>query len=169
MRPLDRQGAEEERVHQAEDRRVRPDAEREREQGDGGEDGVGGEPPQAVARVLQQHVDRRQTALLAIALRRRCDSAELDERLTPRLLRLEPGAHAVLHVQLQVALELLGQLAVARAASEHSGQAHEEAPDRSRAHQDSCGGARKRARIADASSHLRASRSTWLRPARVSL
>ena len=169
MRPLDRQGTEEHRVHQAEDRRVRADAEREREQGDGGEDGIGGEPPQAVARVLQQHLDPRQPALLAVALRRRCDSAELDERLTPRLLRLEPGAHAVLHVHLQVALQLLGQLAVARAASERSRQPHEPAPDLSRAHQDSCGGARKRARIAVASSHLRASRSICLRPARVNL
>ena len=71
------------------------------------------------------------------------------------------------HVQGQMALELLVELAVAAPRPERGGEPHEERAQRP--HDADSPGVMKRARIAVACSHSRASFSSCLRPARVSV
>ncbi len=76
-------------VHDGEDRGVRADAERQREDGRGGEAGCAPQHAQAVADVLAERVEPRQAALIAPGLRGLRIPAEGQPRRMPRRRGIE--------------------------------------------------------------------------------
>src|SRR5205085_3968922 len=97
------------------------------------------------------------------------DAAELDQGMAPRLGCRHAGAQVVLGVHLEVALQLLGQLPLALIPAKEPGHADGPAAQLSEVHHDSLARSKKRARMSAVCSHSRVSRTTCLRPARVSL
>src|SRR5262249_55791728 len=96
-------------------------------------------------------------------------AAQFDERPAPRFFRRQSGAQIVFGVHRQMAFQLFREFALASPAMENAEESNEPAAYFSTAHQDSCGGAKKRARMAVVVSHFCVSFSSRLRPARVSL
>ncbi len=66
----------------------------------------------AIADIPEQRFEPRNAAAVAIALFRLLQAAELDERLATRFFGSHPAPEIVLDMHLDMALELLGQLAV---------------------------------------------------------
>ena len=121
---------------------------------------------QCEAEVLQQVLKPGQRVALAHRLLRLLHATHLDQRLATSLFSGHPGAELVLDVHLQVALQLGSDFVVRAPRAEQTTKAD---PQRSEgAHHASSAGERKRATMALACSQLRASRSSCLRPARVS-
>src|SRR5262245_48179267 len=63
-----RERLEKHRIHNAEDRRVRPDAQAEREYGNEGEARISPQHPQAVTQILKECLDKSDSTHLAIRL-----------------------------------------------------------------------------------------------------
>jgi hypothetical protein len=63
-----RQGIEDQRIHDAEDRRVRPDPQRQREHGDEGEAGVSPHHPQPIPSILKECLDKSDSTHIAMSL-----------------------------------------------------------------------------------------------------
>ncbi len=117
--------------------------------------------------VLHRVLDDRHRALIAIGLFHGFQSSQRQVRLPAGLVRREPAADVVVDVEGEVALDLVGEGALARrAADDQSGEPRQRPPQRSHRVRS---GARKRARIAVVSSQLRASLARRRRPARVRL
>src|SRR6185369_16526419 len=85
VRLLDRQPSEQHRVDDAEQRRVGADAERERDDGDGGEARRLAHHAQAVAHVLRELLDEADAARVARLLLELLDAAEAAQRGRARL------------------------------------------------------------------------------------
>ena len=154
------------RVHEGEDRGAGGRAQGHHQDGGGGEGAVFRELSGREAKVLERLLHHRKAGLLAPGLLGGLDATELEHRLAARLLGGEAGAQVVVHVHLEVAFDLLGQLALAPRAPPGAAQPGQPRPQRP--HARSPAGARKRARISVACSHSRVSRATWRRPALVS-
>ena len=159
------QRAQQQRIHHGEHDGVGADAQGEHEQDHGREAPAAAHHAQAQAQVLREHVDQGQAAPVAVDLPGLLDAAQLDQRRAARVFARHPRAQVVLHVHLQVALQLLREFALAAVAVE---QAQDARPQRSQRPHHDCLGARKRARMVAVCSHSRVSFSTWRRPARVS-
>ena len=160
-----RQRAQQHGVDDAEHHRVGADANREREHGDRREPRRAAHQTRAAAQILEGHVEPRQARAIAIAFLRLFDPAEAPEGPPACLVARHPGADVVVDVQLQVAFELVRELALAPVTSEKTEQPHARGANLS--HDDCSPVARNRARISLARSQSRVSRSTCLRPARV--
>src|SRR5262249_20785758 len=140
--------------------------EREREDRDGGEAGVLAEEPRAEAQIAEHRLEPAHPALVAHALLRLGDAAEAKPRLAPRVLEGHAAPQAVVDVELEVGVELLGEVALAGGGPQRPAQARQPSPGR--AHAGSSSRPRKRARIAVAASQSAVSFSMRRRPARVS-
>jgi hypothetical protein len=82
-----------------------------------------GEAAEGVPHVLQRRLDERQAAAVAVRLLHLLHAAELEHRAAPRLRRVEAGADAVVGGDLEMALQLVRDLAVAPAPPEEPGRA----------------------------------------------
>ena len=115
-----RQRPEQDGVDDAEDGRVRADPETQREHGDEGE---GRRPPQharAVPHVLRDVLQHGDPAALAVLLAHAADAAEPNQRVTARIGRRHPGTDVVVDVHLQMARQLVPQVAIAPRRREES-------------------------------------------------
>ena len=111
-----RKRRQEHRIDNAEDGGVGADAEREREDGREGEGGSATKAAQRVRHIAEGLIDDRHAAAIAIRLFRRLEPAKLQDGVAARLVGRHAGPDAGVDVQLQVALELLGQVGVAMTA-----------------------------------------------------
>ena len=116
----------------------------------------------SISRVANERVNRGQTAAIAVGFLDRLEAAELQERGAPRVFGRHPRAHVVVDVQLQMARQLVVEVAVAPA--KQTDDANQQRAQAS--HASSVG--RKRPRIAVVSRQSRASRARCFRPAGVS-
>ena len=123
-----RQRAEEHGVHDAEDRGVGADAEREGEHRDGGEALVATHVAQAVPDVADQTLERGHPALVALGLLHGLDGAEAPERVSAGVVRREAGRHGVAFGQLEVGPHVLVELAIQPIALEQRQQSLPRAP-----------------------------------------
>ena len=162
-----RERLQERRVHESEEGDAGAGAERDREDGGGGEARVLAQLADRVAAVLKEMLDGREGASLAPSFLRGLDPAQLQEGVATCHFRGHARADVVVHVHRQVALELGRELAVAPVVGKEAGQTPE--PGAYALHARSSEGPRKRARISVAFSQSRVSRSSCFRPARVSL
>src|SRR5579859_1126037 len=113
----------EESLGDAEDGSVDPDAERQCDHDGSREARVLPKHARAKAQVLQKNFQKRQAAALAVIFFRLFDAAEFHDGLPPRLSRRHAHTQIVFDVQLEVALHLGGQLALAAFLAEKSGYA----------------------------------------------
>ena len=106
------QRLQEHRIDQAEDGRVRADAEPEREYG---HDGEGRRPAQQAHRISQvgaKLVEQPKAERLAAFLRSGVDTAELGARAPARIQRRHPGPHEILRVAVDMELELVADRSI---------------------------------------------------------
>ena len=101
--------AQDERVQQAEERRVRADRERRCQDGRGGEHRGLPIDAQRITDVLEERMDGRERADVAARLGRLRDAAKRDPRRASRLGRRHPSIDVVLRGTLEMILELLRQ------------------------------------------------------------
>ena len=143
----------------------------------------------AVAQIARERLEHREAAAIAIRLLRALETPQRDHRAAAGFVRGHPGAQVVVDVQLQMAVELRGELVLGAPPGERAGQSVDPGSDgfhrsvllttkrsqrigEPRAHvsnpHHSSLGARKRVMIAEVASHWRVSRSICFRPAFVS-
>ena len=111
-----RQRLQHHRAHDAEDRRGRADAEGQRHQRRGGE---AGRPPQhasAMADIAHRVFEQRGPDLVPRALPDAFQSAELEQRLAPRLVGTHAGAAMLLGLLIDVKANLFVETALERVA-----------------------------------------------------
>ncbi len=102
VRIVHRHRPQHDRFEQAEDRGVRADAERERQDDDRGEPGIAPERAQRVAHVLVDLFQSRPRPHRARRFFRQRDVAERDQRLPARFVRRHAAIDVVLHFALEV-------------------------------------------------------------------
>src|SRR5262249_39810044 len=116
-------------VDDGEDRGIRADAERERQDRGGRVARALAERPPSVAHVLEHGLEEHRAARVAGLLLRLVDAAELDERRAPGLRGREAAAQALLGLPVEVEGELLLELALLPLrAEEHAQAARDLAP-----------------------------------------
>ena len=106
------QGLQQDGIEHAEDCGVGADAQRERENGSCGEDRAPAEDSQRVSHVLEEEIDERQTALIAISLLHRLHSTERSPRQVPRLIRMHPSRTVLGGGELEMHLDFFVQLPI---------------------------------------------------------
>ncbi len=153
-------------VDDAEDGRAGGDTETKDEHGREGEAGAPAKLARREAQVLPAALDHRQRGPIVVRLTGRTDTAQLQHGLAAGLGLVHTRAQVVVDVQLQVALELVDELAIAAVAA--NGTREPPQPGAKRSHDFPPSGARKRSRMAVVVRHSPVSRSTCFRPARVS-
>ncbi len=121
---------------------------------------------QGKMQVLRQILDPWDRPALPHRLPARLSRAQLHQSLPARLGRIHPRAHIVIGLHLNVALKFLRQLALVALPAKQPSQPNSQCPQLF--HDWPSAGEMNRARISVARSHSRASRSSCLRPARVS-
>src|SRR5262249_41009888 len=109
-------------VDDAEDGGVGADAESERENRGERESGAGAKHSRTKADILDQMLNDRKTAAIAVQLLRLLEPAQVDQRVSARLLRCHAGADVVIDVHLQMAVELHPHLALVPVESERAGE-----------------------------------------------
>ena len=102
-----------------EDRRVGADAERQRQQRDGGEHGAAPKRADPVAQIAPDLVQPRAVTRRSDALLRLFHAAEMQHRGSPRLLRRGAVAHVVGRGHLHERLELVVQIALSPVSVDH--------------------------------------------------
>src|SRR4029077_5398906 len=107
-----RQGLKQYRVHYAEDRRIGPDPNRQRRNGNGGKARFLRENAECKAQVLPHRVEKRQPALLPVRLPHLLDAAESAARGLACLVQGHPSAHVFLRKKLEVRTKLGVQVRV---------------------------------------------------------
>ena len=158
------QGPEQDRIHHAEHHGVGPDAEAEDEERGRGEAGAAAHHAQGETAVLDDHVQEREAAPVAVELLGLLDASELEEGGAARLFRRQARPDVVRDVHLQVTGQLVVELSLpARAAPEREG-APAQRPQRPH---DEALVAKKRASTAVVCCQSCVSFSTCVRPARV--
>src|SRR5262245_31018214 len=108
--PLDRQRAKEKHVHDAEDRRIGPDAQAEREHGHQSETGGFQQHSRAEAQVLPEVFYPSQPALISICLLHLRHSTETEPRRSLCFFQAHPLLQIVLNLHLEMRADLLLQL-----------------------------------------------------------
>jgi len=119
-----RQRAQAYRVEQLEDRRVRPDAEREREDGDDGKSWIEPQQSQAVSQVLPDRLEEAEGVHAVDLLADLRDVAQLAARRVARLGAAHPARDVLVGLDRQMRVELARPLVVPRAAIEKTSPAH---------------------------------------------
>jgi hypothetical protein len=107
-----RQRAEQQVVHEAEERRVGANPERQRQRDHSGEHRRFPEHAQRVLQVLQQLVDHVDPSLLAIGFSKHVRTAEPLQGQPPRVGRCETPAQTLVDQQFEVGRQLLVELAI---------------------------------------------------------
>jgi hypothetical protein len=103
----ERQRAEDHRIHQAEDRRVGPDSQGERQDGHRGESQCLSHRSDGVADVLPKLVDEAQPPRLPAFFHHALHTAELETRAPRRFCRRDASAHEVAGVRIHVEAHLV--------------------------------------------------------------
>ena len=111
-----------------------------------------------VAKILRQSFEQREAFAIPVVFFGRRDAAELEDRGSPGVTGAHAGAHFVCDVQLQVGLELGSHVPLPILLLDEAAKPEEQRAQAS--HERSSSGARKRAMIAVACSHSRASFAT---------
>jgi hypothetical protein len=106
------------RIHDAENRAVRADAQRQRGHSHESEAGISPQRPQAIPQILKEYLDESDSTHLAIYLLRQCDVSELPAGGPSRLVLTHPLADIPLGEQTQVRLDLVVEISFRSAASE---------------------------------------------------
>ena len=146
------------------------DRHRHREATNDGQPGILHEHPAAEFQVGHEGLEAGQTAAIAMGFPGAGNAADPDERLAARFVRCHAGADVVVGVQIDVALQLVGEVPLAGAGPNEAGDSRPPRAQRSHVSPPySSLAARKRVMIADVSAHCRVSRSICFRPALVSL
>ena len=107
-----RRRAKQQTVDDAEHRRVRADAESERENDRDGEPRLCLEPARGVAKVLRENVDQREAARVARVVLDAIESAEAEPRAPFGLVARNAGRDVLLDFALDVKAQLIVQLAL---------------------------------------------------------
>jgi hypothetical protein len=110
----------EHRIHHAEDCRRRADTQREREYRDRCEYGTLAQDALAVAQILQQRLDHRDAAPVAIGLLYLLHSAETALRFLASLIGRHPPAQVLLNQRVDVEAKLIVQFAIQPSLSKDS-------------------------------------------------
>jgi hypothetical protein len=80
-------------------------------------------PAQRIAEIVAEGIEHGQAALIAVALLRGLDAAKLQSGMALRLVRLNTAADVFVGQQLDMRIELLGEIAVGLSAIEAAEQA----------------------------------------------
>src|SRR5918995_3411926 len=75
--------------------------------------------------ILQERLERRQAAAIAILLFRLLDAAERDDRLAPSLDRRHAGLEVIVDVKLEMTFHFRGELVLQPFAAEQTAQAQD--------------------------------------------
>ena len=154
-------------VHNRENGRIRTNTESQGEHGRSGEARALTQHAAGRAYILQNCFQQGKTSPVPVILLGLLDAAEFRQCLPPCDFRTHAHAQIVFDVHLEMALDLRGKIFFSPFLSKQFAQPQH--PGAYQPHADSFPGARKRARISVVCSHSRASLSSCLRPARVSL
>ena len=117
----ERQRPEQQRVHQAEDRGVGADADGEDQDGDDGEAGVAAQRAEGVAQVVQERVHVRNSPGVAVEEARGLDAAQCQHGLAPRLFGAQAAPAMVFGGHLEMARQLLFEIAIEAVAADERG------------------------------------------------
>jgi hypothetical protein len=104
------------------------DAQGQREDGDDGKTGIPAKLAEAVAEVLGEFVDDADAPGVAALFFNLLNAAQFDERLAARICGRHPGAEVILNVHLEMALKLLGHLALVPLPAEQVAKANQNCP-----------------------------------------
>ena len=115
------QRPEQQRVHQAEDRGVGADADGEDQDGDEREAGVAAQRAEGVAQVVQERVHVRNSPGVAVEEARGLDAAQCQHGLAPRLFGAQTAPAMVFGGHLQMARQLLFEIAIEAVAADERG------------------------------------------------
>src|SRR5262245_4702751 len=120
LRLSDGQRLQQQRVEQAEDRRIRADANRQRKRGHGSEAFALKQHSEAKTKVLKERIDKSDSTHIAMSLLQQSDVSELAARGPSRLCLTHSLAEISLGEQAQVSLDLVVELSIRSAISEQS-------------------------------------------------
>ena len=162
-----RRTPQQESAHHTKHGGVHGNAESQRDHCRGSEARILDQHTNAETQILEQRFQHGQPPALAIIFFCLFQTAEFYQGVSPRFFGVHSRAQIVLDVQLKMAFHLGGKLAVAAVLVEETTQPQQHCAKQP--HTDSFPGERNRARISVVCSHSRASLSSCLRPARVSL
>ncbi len=162
-----RQWAQQHAIYNAEDCRGRADTKGKGKENDDGKAGIFSQHTKGEAQILKERFQKGQSAALAIKFFGLFDASEFDHRLATCFCGAHTGAQIVFDVHLEMAFHFVSEFALSPVFAKETSQTYEQRAQQ--LHADSFPGARKRARISVVCSHSRASLSSCLRPARVSL
>src|SRR5262249_8069998 len=123
LRLVERHGIEHPRIHDAENRRIRADAERQRENGDQRHDGMPAQHPRRVAQILPQRFKLMSRANFPDFLFDLFPAPEFYQGRAARFRRIETLADILLDEHLQISVNLFRQLMF------RSGPAEQVAPE----------------------------------------
>ena len=118
---MDQQG-----IYGGKNRGGRPDSQRQSQHGCECKPGTAPQPAKPVAEILQERVEYRQAALIAIRLFRGFHATQLEDCLPTGFRGAHSRAEIVGDMQLEITFDLLGQFAVAPILAEQPGKATKE-------------------------------------------
>jgi hypothetical protein len=123
------QRLEQDTADDAEDRRVRADPERKRNDDDGGECRAMTQRSNAVPNISRDTFEPRQTALIAHGFCREGQPTRGEHRLSSGRLRMHASPNVLGGLHLEVRLQLVSQIVVGAASGEHAGDTRERGAD----------------------------------------
>ncbi len=101
---------EQHRVDYAEDGRIGADTDGKGKNGDGAEAGIPANPSKGIAKILADGIERRKPALITIAFFGGFDAAEPDPGAAIGLVRRHTAPHIFFGEQLDMGIELCGEI-----------------------------------------------------------
>ncbi len=131
LRLREGQRAQNDGVHDGEDRRIDADAKPEDDDRGEREAWALDQPSRAVVKITNQGLNHGHPSSIAIRFFGLLDASERDERTTPRFVCGHAEAHVVVDVELQMALELVGELAIGSRRSHEAYQSDQRCADAS--------------------------------------
>ena len=107
-------------IHDRKDRRVHADAQAKNQHAGEGEAGALHQRAGAIPHIADERFEYRNAAAIAVLLLGLLDASKSNERAATRFLWRHPRLEVVVDVQLQVAFELRGQIALGSVRGKHT-------------------------------------------------